>query len=202
MPWSLTWMVLWDTYFDGILPKGPYPPCLRMADRALWQDTLDLYMQIGSSLVPDPDLMMSLGHSAWSFFWWMDTLVSNYAPRTTKLLGVYFFKLSICLTVSFHIIRLIKQLQKMFLANSQNLNLWQLFKICNLFWLWIWCESLVWVIVVVVVVVVVGGGGGGGWFSEHRRSSFIWNLNYFDDFYPSMSFNRIFYYIVIYPSSF
>ena len=23
------------TYFDGILPKGPYPPCLRMADRAL-----------------------------------------------------------------------------------------------------------------------------------------------------------------------
>ena len=23
------------THFDGILPKGPYPPCLRMADRAL-----------------------------------------------------------------------------------------------------------------------------------------------------------------------
>ena len=23
------------TEFDGILPKGPYPPCLRMADRAL-----------------------------------------------------------------------------------------------------------------------------------------------------------------------
>ena len=22
-------------YFDGILPKGPYPPCLRMADRTL-----------------------------------------------------------------------------------------------------------------------------------------------------------------------
>ena len=22
-------------YFDGILPKGPYPPCLRMADKAL-----------------------------------------------------------------------------------------------------------------------------------------------------------------------
>ena len=22
-------------YIDGILPKGPYPPCLRMADRAL-----------------------------------------------------------------------------------------------------------------------------------------------------------------------
>ena len=44
--------------FDGILPKGPYPPCLRMADRALlagptchayalrigpfWKDTLDI----------------------------------------------------------------------------------------------------------------------------------------------------------------
>ena len=24
-----------DAYIDGILPKGPYPPCLRMADRAL-----------------------------------------------------------------------------------------------------------------------------------------------------------------------
>ena len=23
------------SYFDGILPKGPYPPCLRIADRAL-----------------------------------------------------------------------------------------------------------------------------------------------------------------------
>ena len=27
---------------DGILPKGPYPPCLRMTDRALWQDTLEI----------------------------------------------------------------------------------------------------------------------------------------------------------------
>ena len=24
-----------DAYIEGILPKGPYPPCLRMADRAL-----------------------------------------------------------------------------------------------------------------------------------------------------------------------
>ena len=24
-----------QAYFEGILPKGPYPPCLRMADRAL-----------------------------------------------------------------------------------------------------------------------------------------------------------------------
>ena len=23
------------TFVEGILPKGPYPPCLRMADRAL-----------------------------------------------------------------------------------------------------------------------------------------------------------------------
>ena len=28
--------------FDGILPKGHYPPCLRMADRALWQNTLKM----------------------------------------------------------------------------------------------------------------------------------------------------------------
>ena len=26
---------LTDAYINGILPKGPYPPCLRMADRAL-----------------------------------------------------------------------------------------------------------------------------------------------------------------------
>ena len=28
-------MCLVHWYFDGILPKGPYPPCLRMTDRAL-----------------------------------------------------------------------------------------------------------------------------------------------------------------------
>ena len=28
-------MHVWMPHFDGILPKGPYPPCLRMADRAL-----------------------------------------------------------------------------------------------------------------------------------------------------------------------
>ena len=28
-------MELSGAYIDGILPKGPYPPCLRMADRAL-----------------------------------------------------------------------------------------------------------------------------------------------------------------------
>ena len=28
-------LVKMTTYFDGILPKGPYTPCLRMADRAL-----------------------------------------------------------------------------------------------------------------------------------------------------------------------
>ena len=27
--------VVSSSYFEGILPKGPYPPCLRMADRAL-----------------------------------------------------------------------------------------------------------------------------------------------------------------------
>ena len=28
-------------YIEGILPKGSYPPCLRMADGPFWQDTLD-----------------------------------------------------------------------------------------------------------------------------------------------------------------
>ena len=40
--WSLTlhlssrWVstISWETEFEGILPKGPYPPCLRMADKA------------------------------------------------------------------------------------------------------------------------------------------------------------------------
>ena len=31
--------------FGGILPKGPYPPCLHMADRAFWQDTRELYYE-------------------------------------------------------------------------------------------------------------------------------------------------------------
>ena len=30
-------------HIEGILPKGPYPPCLRMAYRAFWQDTLDIF---------------------------------------------------------------------------------------------------------------------------------------------------------------
>ena len=29
---------------EGILPKGPYPPCLRMADRPFWQHTLDIWL--------------------------------------------------------------------------------------------------------------------------------------------------------------
>ena len=54
--------------------------------------------------------------------------------------------------IHFIFIHLTKQLQKVgrmlsFLAKFQNLNFWQFFKICNfdfvLFWLGIWCESLV-----------------------------------------------------------
>ena len=33
-PQFVNW-IYWKPYDDGILPKGPYPPCLRMADRAL-----------------------------------------------------------------------------------------------------------------------------------------------------------------------
>ena len=32
----------WNTKIDGILPKGPYPPCLRMADRALLAGYLEM----------------------------------------------------------------------------------------------------------------------------------------------------------------
>ena len=58
--------------------------------------------------------------------------------------------------IHFIFIHLVKQLQKegvlcvQFFAKLQNLNFWQFFKICDfdfvLFWLGIWCESLVWVI--------------------------------------------------------
>ena len=27
-----------DEYIESVLPKGPYPPCLRMADRALFAE--------------------------------------------------------------------------------------------------------------------------------------------------------------------
>ena len=44
-------------HFDGILPKGPYPPCLRMAARAL----LAGYSQIfpgGNELNNSPVIIM------------------------------------------------------------------------------------------------------------------------------------------------
>ena len=69
-------------------------------------------------------------------------------------------------------IHLIKQLQKVcrmervFFAKFQNLNFWQFFKLCNfdfvLFWLGIWCESL--------VMVIMDHGVAGG-ISECRHSS-------------------------------
>ena len=51
--------------FEGILPKGPYPPCLRMADRAFWQDTLEFIQHhtVFGSKAPQtwPSLAMSSG---------------------------------------------------------------------------------------------------------------------------------------------
>ena len=32
----------YTAYFDGILPKGPYLPCVSMAVGPFWQDNLDL----------------------------------------------------------------------------------------------------------------------------------------------------------------
>ena len=32
---KLKFLYIGYPYFDGILPKGPYPPCLRMSERAL-----------------------------------------------------------------------------------------------------------------------------------------------------------------------
>ena len=33
-------------HYDGILPKGPYPPCLRMADRALLAGYPRIYLSV------------------------------------------------------------------------------------------------------------------------------------------------------------
>ena len=143
--------------------------------------------------------------------WWC--CCCCYTPGTTKMLGgilVHSVRPSVrpsicpscipcllCSTYSsgwihFIFIHLIKQCQKVCCVESflqkflQNLNFWQFFKIFNfvLFWLGIWCESLVWVniggggggggggesqnlcilavLVVFVVIVAVGSGGGGG----------------------------------------
>ena len=51
-------IILRNEYIDGILPKGPYPPCLRMADRALlagyprYQFKQTMFKRVGA--VDDP----------------------------------------------------------------------------------------------------------------------------------------------------
>ena len=93
-----------------------------------------------------------------------------YTPRTTKLLGGILVSLPpsvrpsripcplcVAATVLIGSISYLYILSSNFrgcvtckvLAKFQNLNFWQFFKICNfdsvLFWLEIWCESLLWV---------------------------------------------------------
>ena len=114
-----------------------------------------------------------------------------YTPRTIKLLGVYWFhslRPSVCPSVRptscvrsvapkvlvgfFHIYTSYQATSEgvshvKFLAKFQNLNFWQCFKIYNfdfvLFWLGIWCESLIWII--------GPRHGAAGGISECRRSS-------------------------------
>ena len=103
-----------------------------------------------------------------------------YTPHTPELLGGILVSLCPCVRpsrilcplcstyspawIQFIFIHFIKQLQNVCCVQSflQNLNFWQFLKICNfvLFWLGIWCESLVWVI--------MGRWGG---ISERRCSS-------------------------------
>ena len=42
--WGLTEQI------EGILPKGPYLPCVSMAGRALWQDTLEIRAMLNSEI--------------------------------------------------------------------------------------------------------------------------------------------------------
>ena len=54
-PWPTGWCdhhgLLHKFNNSRVLPKGPYPPCLRMADRALLQDTLELWYLWKSQLM-------------------------------------------------------------------------------------------------------------------------------------------------------
>ena len=58
-------------HIEGILPKGSYPPCLRMAERALWQDTLDIRKSnVEKTRMKlkhhDPVIALSNPHELWS----------------------------------------------------------------------------------------------------------------------------------------
>ena len=80
----MRWQCNWEwPYIDGILPKGPYPPCLRMADRALsagyprhmaitdipvrqWQrDMLPCVLRIWSAVVNVVNVLIT--HWSWTF---------------------------------------------------------------------------------------------------------------------------------------
>ena len=125
----------------------------------------------------DPDIcrhMASLGHNelthcVFNSMWYM-TVQSLHPPHNEVVGGVHWFHL-VRLSVP-HPVSALLRLQfwldpfyiytsyqatpegvecLKFLAELQNYNFWQFFKICNFdfvfFWLGIWCESLVWVII-------------------------------------------------------
>ena len=57
-----TWNRPWHQC-EGILPKGPYLPCLRMADRAFLQDTLAMCWQLAAQCVVETFLdVAKFGH--------------------------------------------------------------------------------------------------------------------------------------------
>ena len=66
-----------STYIDGILPKGPYPPCLRMEDRALlagyhrYNSVMpsSLFLQLRTSLpaTRQPYLMLCFVFIKWQY---------------------------------------------------------------------------------------------------------------------------------------
>ena len=45
-------------YLDGFLPKGPYPPCLRMADRAFLAGYPQAMPSSWRLLCPNPDALL------------------------------------------------------------------------------------------------------------------------------------------------
>ena len=77
--WRKLWKT-WKLHFDGILQKGPYPPCLRMADRAL----LAGYPRFYSITYFSSSVM-----SALNFLFWSSLCISSSSFLLLVLLIVF-----------------------------------------------------------------------------------------------------------------
>ena len=70
---------------DGILPKGPYPPSLRMADRALFAGYLHYMVSLGHSEV---SVNIALMTHPRTHQLWLDTQQGLYSLRRRRLISI------------------------------------------------------------------------------------------------------------------